>query len=151
MKHVMIGVLVLTLAAPAAAQTDLLVDPEVMARVEASVDRGLEYLAQTQRADGSWSGQWARNNGINALSLLAFLGRGHAPGRGPYAPVIDRAIEFIAATQIDSGLFRSPNPSQGPMYEHALATLAMTEAYGFLPSTEMRERCQRAIDLIVRS
>ncbi|MFW6059177.1 MAG: prenyltransferase/squalene oxidase repeat-containing protein [Phycisphaeraceae bacterium] len=145
--------------APCAAQAQreseaLLPDPEQMARVEASVDRALEYLLTQQKADGSWPsgfGGDGSNNGVNALCLLAYLGRGHAPGRGPYREVVDRAVRYLLATQEDNGLFKSPNNSHGPMYEHALATLALIEAYGFSPSQDMRGHVQRAVDLIVKS
>ena len=125
-------------AAPARAPEDLLPDPRQMARVEASVDRALDYLARHQNADGSWPLQYGKNNGINGICLLALLGRGHVPGRGPYQDVVDRAVNFILATQKPNGLYMSPNPSNGPMYEHALSTLALVEAYGFIPSLSMR-------------
>ena len=38
------------------------------------------------------------NTGINALCLLAFLGRGHVPGRGPYKETVDRAAVFAVPT-----------------------------------------------------
>jgi len=131
---------------------ELLPDPREMARVEASVDRALEYLLRQQRPDGSWPSSYGSNHGVNALCLLAFLGRGHVPGRGPYKAVVDRAVNYILATQQSNGLYRSPNPhGGGPMYEQGLATLAMVEAYGLIPSDQMRDSVQRAINLIVKS
>ena len=131
---------------------DLLPDPRQMARVEASVDRALEYLLTQQRPDGSWPCTAGSNHGINGLCLLAFLGRGHVPGRGPYQAVVDRAINHIIATQLDNGLYNPPNRlGSGPMYAHALATLALIEAYGFIPSPEMRTSVQKAVTLIVKS
>jgi hypothetical protein len=133
------------------ADDSLLPDPEMMRRVEASVDRALEYLLTQQLPTGSWPSQFGDNHGINAVCVLAFLGRGHAPGRGPYAPVLDRGLAHILATQNEQGLYHSPNPSHGPMYEHGLATLAVVEAYGFVGTKAMRASAQRAIDLIVKS
>lgn len=129
----------------------LLPDPREMTRIETSVDRALEYLAQQQRPDGSWPSGIGNNNGINGICLLAFLGRGHVPGRGPYQPTVDKAVNFILTTQNDKGLYRSVNASHGPMYEHALATLAMIEAYGGIPNAVMRQSVQKAVDLIVNS
>ena len=128
----------------------LLPDPQEMARVEASVDRALEYLVRQQRPEGNWPSSYGSNNGVNALCLLAFLGRGHVPGRGPYKTVVDKAVNYLLATQQSTGLYRSPNPSSGPMYEHALATLAMIEAYGLIPSPRMHNSFQRAVTLIVK-
>ncbi len=138
-------------ASPCAWSDELLPDPVLMRRVEASVDRALEYLLRVQNADGSWPSAFGRNNGTNAICVLAFLGRGHVPGRGPYRPLVERGVAFILATQNASGLYQSPNASHGPMYEHALATLAMIEAYGFIPTPEMRKSVQRAVNLIVKA
>lgn len=129
----------------------MLPDPRQMAQIEATVDRGLEYLLKTQKPDGSWPCQFGNNNGINGICLLAFLGRGHAPGRGPYQGVVNRAVRFIRSTQRGDGLYASPNMSHGPMYEHALATLAMIQAYGFVPTADMRSSVQQAVDLIVKA
>ncbi|HUU11714.1 MAG TPA: prenyltransferase/squalene oxidase repeat-containing protein [Phycisphaerae bacterium] len=133
------------------AAEDLLPDPQEMARVEASVDRAIEYLQQQQRPNGSWPCALGSNNGVNAICLLAFLGRGHVPGRGPYRDVVDRGVNYLLATQQPNGLYMSPNPSNGPMYEHALATLALTEAHGFIPSLAMRSSVRKAVDLIIKS
>lgn len=146
------AVLLLAAAAGAAERgVELLPDQHEMARVEAAVDRALEYLLHQQRPDGSWPSAFGSNNGVNALCLLAFLGRGHAPGRGPYRHVIDRAVNYLLAAQDERGLYVSPNRSHGPMYEHGFATLAMIEAYGFIPSPEMRRSVSRAVELILAS
>ena len=137
------------LAQPA---TELLPDPAELARVEASVDKALEYLVGKQAPDGSWPSKLGpRNNGVSALCLLAFLGRGHTPGRGPLAPVVDRGLAYLLSTQDKRGLYASPDKSHGPMYDHALSTLAVIEACGYLPDPAVRQSAQRAIDLIVKS
>lgn len=152
---VVVALVVALGAAPVRGQADgggtpLLPDPQQMARVEAAVDRALEYLLKHQHADGSWPSGKGINNGINAICLLAFLGRGHVPGRGPYHLVVDRAVTFIRATQRADGLFQTPSGWNGTMYEHGLCTLAMIESYGFLASADMRGAVQRAVDLIVK-
>jgi hypothetical protein len=148
------GVL-LALASSAPAQTrgggETTSESRELTRVEASVDRGLEYLLRAQNRDGSWPSAWDRNNGVNAICLLAFMGRGHVPGRGPYKAVLQRGVDFILATQDGSGMYISPQPSHGPMYEHALSTLALIEAYGYRPSVSMRGSVQKAVDLIVKA
>ncbi|MCC7192632.1 MAG: terpene cyclase/mutase family protein [Phycisphaeraceae bacterium] len=131
-------------AAPAADADGALPDPREMERVEASIDKALEYLRKHQQPDGSWPSSGNRE-GINAFCLLAFLGRGHEPGRGPYKDVVDRAVTHLLSVQIDTGFF----PVQ--MYDHGLCTLALTEAYGFIPSPSLRKQIQKAVDLIVKS
>lgn len=130
---------------------NLLPDPREMARIEASADKALEYLVRQQLPDGNWPSSFGSNNGVNALCLLAFLGRGHVPGRGPYQSVVDRAVNYLLATQQTNGLYLSPNPSNGPMYEHGLTTLAMIESYGQIPTPQMRSSVQQAVNLILQS
>jgi prenyltransferase beta subunit len=141
------------LAGPLAAQ-DSADEQRQLVRVEAAVDRGLEYLAAQQQPDGSFptgvSGK--PNTGVTALCLLAFMGRGHAPGRGPYRETVARTIDFLLDSRQENGLVVRPGGnSHGPMYEHALATLGLIEASGWLVEPEIRETCQQAIDLIVQA
>ena len=159
-RHEVFAVIVITLFSVNVQATEerfveVLPDPQEMARIEAAVDEGLEYLAKHQKADGSWPtsihGGNGSNNGVNAVCVLAFLGRGHAPNRGPYKQVVSNAVKYILSTQNNEGLFYSTARSHGVMYEHGLATLAMIEAYGFIPSIEMRKKVQKAVDVIVKA
>jgi hypothetical protein len=117
---------------------------EVVERVTAATDHALEYLALHQLPNGCWVG----NNGVDAIALLAFLGRGHVPGTGPYREVVDRAKRYILSTQRDDGYFVSAMGS-GRMYGHALATLAMSETYGMDPDPQVEKCVRKAVDLIV--
>ncbi len=126
-----------------------------LATVEASIDRALNYLALKQAEDGSWPsgvGQGgSSNHGVNAIAVLAFLGRGHSPSRGPHRAVLDRGVRNLLSSQNEVGVFLSPAKSHGVMYEHALATLATVEAYGVMPSLDMRKSVQRAVNVIVHA
>ena len=128
-----------------AESAETLTETEVIARVTGALDRSLEYLYAQQRPDGGWD----NNHAPNALALLSFMGRGHVPGRGPYRDTLERGKKYILATQSDAGLFVSVRPSHGPMYEHALATLAMAEMYGMDADPDLEERLRRAVNLIV--
>ena len=127
-------------------------DARELLRVEAAVDRGLEYLATKQDGGGSWQHGMSQqpNTGVNALCLLAFMGRGHVAGRGPYKETVGRALDgLIAAQQPDGLVVRAGGNSHGPMYEHALATLALIEASGWRTDKAMRDTCRRAVAVIV--
>ncbi|MCE9592535.1 MAG: terpene cyclase/mutase family protein [Planctomycetes bacterium] len=122
----------------------LLPDPRETARVEAAIDRALDYLAKQQKPDGSFPS--AQNyNGVSGLCLLAFLARGHEPGRGPYRAVVDRAVAYLVSQQRADGYIPDS------MYNHALSTLALIEAYGFIPSLDLHRAVQKAVDLIVKA
>ncbi|HEX7376641.1 MAG TPA: prenyltransferase/squalene oxidase repeat-containing protein [Pirellulales bacterium] len=137
------GVSIAADAPPAAAPP--LTETRIVEQVTAAVDKALAYIGEQQRPDGGWHD----NNAPNALSLLAFMGRGHVPGRGPYQEVLERGKKFILAQQHANGLFVSSRPSHGPMYEHALTTLAMSEMYGMDIDPALEDGVRRAVNLIV--
>lgn len=126
---------------------EVLTETRVIERVTVSVDRALEYLASVQRPDGAWDG----NNAPNALALLAFMGRGHVPGRGPYRDVIEKGKNFIIRTQDANGVFVPQRAAgSGPMYQQGLATLALAELYGMDPDPKLEEALRKSVDLLVR-
>ena len=123
----------------------------ILKRVTAAIDRGIFYIAKMQNPDGSWSCGYGRNNAINGLALLAMMGRGHVPDRGPYLQVLQRGKDFILATQQPNGMFASPNSSHGPMYEQALSTLAMVEMLGMTEDPKLEPATRKAVEIIVKS
>jgi hypothetical protein len=129
----------------APASSEPLTETAVVERVTAAVDRSLQYLADKQNADGSWTD----NQAPNALTMLAFMGRGHVPGRGPFRETLQRGKAYILSNQQTNGVFASTRPSHGPMYEHALTTLACSEMYGMDPDPELEEKVRKAVNLIV--
>ena len=132
----------------ASAQPSAEVDPAVLDKVTAAVDRSLAYLADHQQANGSWDG----NNAPNALAMLAFLGRGHIPGRGKYRQLLDDAKRYTLGQQNSDGLFvPARHAGSGPMYQQALTTLALAEMYGVDPDDELEQALRDAVQLIVNS
>lgn len=107
--------------------------------VEKSVDRGLIWLAAQQGGGGDFVGPSPAQPAITALTLLAFLSRGHRPGEGPFGGSMDRAIDYVLSTQLESGLFSGAPlgavhvdkaPTHTAAYNHAIAGIALSEAYG---------------------
>ncbi len=121
---------------------DPLTETKVVEQVTGSVDRALEYLASKQKPDGSWH----NNNAVNAVAILAFLGRGHVPGRGPYQDVLEQGKKFLLSSAQASGYI-----AFGSMYEHGLATLALAELYGMTPDPELETKLRKAVELIVKT
>src|SRR5215469_6327717 len=91
-----------------------LTETRIVQEVTTALDKALAYIADKQRPDGGWDD----NNAPNALAILAMMGRGHVPGRGPYREVLERGKRFILSQQQPNGIFASSRPSHGPMYEH---------------------------------
>ncbi len=143
------------------------VDPAV--RSQRAIDLALAWLAAHQSRDGAWEAagfaNWCderpvekpildgpgkpRNDvGVTGLSLLAFLGAGHTGrGEGPYAKTVSRGLRFLRAVQDVEGCV-GPRASGHFIYNHAIATLALVEAYGAAPSAAGLESAQRALDFI---
>tara|TARA_R110002095_G_scaffold48063_5_gene42792 strand:- start:2629 stop:3666 length:1038 start_codon:yes stop_codon:yes gene_type:complete len=120
----------------------------------AAVDRGLKYLAERQHADGSFgSGSTFKSNvAVTALCGMAFLADGNTPGRGKYGAQVQKTVEFILASCKPSGYIISPDSiSHGPMYGHGFATLFLAEVYGMTHSKDVRQKLEKAVELIVKS
>ncbi|MEX0728852.1 MAG: prenyltransferase/squalene oxidase repeat-containing protein [Planctomycetaceae bacterium] len=119
-----------------------------------SIEKGLEFLASRQHADGSFgSGSvFQRNVAVTSLCGLAFISAGHTPGRGEYGDVVDRSIQFILASTRASGyIIQEESPSHGPMYGHGFATMYLAEVYGMTEREEIREKLQKAVKLIIQT
>jgi hypothetical protein len=125
------------------ATAEPLTEIKVVEQVTKATDKGLAYLAAKQQPDGSWS---PNNNAINGLALLAFMGRGHVPGRGPYKDILEKGKKFVLSKAQPTGFL-----GFGSMYEHGLATLALAEMYGMDPDPVLEEKLRKAVELIVKS
>ena len=114
----------------------------VTADIERATQRGLEYLTKTQNSDGSWN-----NNGgygryptsMTALAGMALLCSGSTPTRGPHAPAVRKAADFLLRIARPSGLIATPAETGNSMHGHGFATMFLAEVYG----NEEDERRQR--------
>lgn len=136
---------------PAAPPSDKPALTEITPEQTQAVERGLEYLAARQNAEGSFgnSGAYGATAAITALSGIAFMADGNLPGRGKYGDNVRKAVEFICRNQQESGLFTT-SASQGEMYSHGFATLFIGEVYGMTGDDEIKENLQKAVRLIER-
>lgn len=127
--------------------------PELTIKASESIDKGLKYLLLTQRADGSWaSGEnGERSIAITSLALMAFMSKAQFPGSGPNGEALTRAKDWLLkrAEEAPDGYLGST------MYEHGLATLALTELWGMTGDKEDDDRIQKAaeaaVEVILRS
>ncbi|MBC7981131.1 MAG: terpene cyclase/mutase family protein [Armatimonadetes bacterium] len=109
------------------------IDPifaEWQSRADPAIEAGLEYLARSQKPDGSFPENWGDCTGIPALVGMAFLSKGHMPTGDEYVSTITRCIDFVLSNQKDSGLLEKGNAGSGPMYAHNIATLFLSELSG---------------------
>lgn len=121
--------------------------------LSASVSSGLEWLAKQQSLDGSFGGQsqYGRHVGITALACIAFLSDGSMPGRGRYAHNVDLGLQFVLESCSEQSGLVTAETSYGPMYGHGFATLFLAEVYGMSRRSDLREKLQKAVSLIIRT
>jgi hypothetical protein len=124
---------------------------------EEAIERGLEWLKRHQEADGKWSNdKFGAVCGCSdpghkfdiagtAFGLLPFLGVGQTHKHGPNAKAIYKGLAFLLAQQKKEGNY-SDN-----MYENALATIAVCEAYGMTRDPQLAPSAQGALAYIVRA
>jgi len=130
-----------------------------------SLDLALEWLGNHQSPLGNWScegfssecktnlcsgsGDASHDVGVTGLSMLAFLGAGHYPNHGKYQKIVRRGLRYLESIQdAETGCFGEPNSHQAFLYDHALATLAMTEGYGLSGMPMLKEPAQAGIRFI---
>ena len=133
--------------------------------VPVTIDRALHWLADHQDEDGHWDadefmkhdtngtpcdgpGNPVHDVGLTGLALLAFLGDGHTMRGGTYKDVVKRGVLWLREQQDDkTGLFGTPNSNEF-IYDHAIAAVAMVEAYGLSDYKLLRNNAQRGIDYL---
>lgn len=129
-------------------------------QADAAVDRALELLVERQltrdeatalgkpELAGSFEDSFVPGNtGITALSVMAFLARGHVPDTEPYGDVINLGVDYLLSQQLPNGLIVSRHPEgrrAEMMYSHSIATLLLCEVSGMV-SPERQEQ----LDLVL--
>lgn len=137
---------------------------------EQALKDGLEWLKNHQTREGYWdsdgfssecgkigsdtcegAGYPTHDVGVTGLALLAFLGDGNTTNQGPYKDVVSRGVKWLREQQDpDNGLF-GDSSSHDFIYDHALAALAICEAYYFSKSPLIKRTAQKGIDYIVQA
>ncbi len=139
------------LAPPAMAQQEDA--PELTPKASKAIDKGLKYLLSTQNKDGSWdsNGEGGHSVGITSLALMAFMSKAHFPGFGPHGDELNRGMKWLLKEAI-----KRPNGYLGTvMYEHGLATLALSEMWGMCRDPDdddaIQKALEKAVEVILRS
>ncbi|MHC4342254.1 MAG: prenyltransferase/squalene oxidase repeat-containing protein [Planctomycetota bacterium] len=140
---------------------------------EDAVELGLKWLADHQdvEEDGRWDcddfmkhdpaddrcdgpGGALYDVGVTGLSILAFLGAGYtdrgSARENKYAKNVRQGLRFLMTSQDDEGCFGSRS-SQHFMYNTAIATLAMSEAYWMTRNPRYKKPAQEGLNFIARA
>ncbi|MCA1686796.1 MAG: hypothetical protein LC745_12675, partial [Planctomycetia bacterium] len=93
---------------------------------------------------------WEADNALTGLALLSYLGAGYTQTDGKYAETVTKGLEFLLAGQKPDGDLRGKSRAVG-MYCHAMATIALCEAYALTGDERLRAPVERAVGFLVRS
>ena len=132
---------------------------------EAAVARALRWMSRHQADDGSWSlhnfhrcgdcnGQCGNraslrsDTGGTALVLQAMLGAGQTHRTGIYRDEVSHGLQYLLAVQDTNGDLRGRSSGQSGMYVHALATIALCDAYALTGDESLRDPAQRAVEFV---
>lgn len=136
---------------------------------EGAVGHGLSWLARHQQSSGAWSfvrfpmrcpqtphctgaaklaWDWAQP-AATGLAVLCFLGAGNTHLQGPYAAKVGAGIHYLIRIQDGTGRFGAVEGQF--MYNQAICTLALAEAYGMTGDPKIGLAAQRGVDFIQSS
>ena len=138
------------------------------ASTERAVEMGLDFFARHQFPDGHWSldklppgleyedpelGQYKSDTAATGLALLTYLGAGYTHLDDKHRAVVNRGIDWLIRHQQEDGDLFTPNGGSryAWLYSHAIASIALCEAYGMTQDPELREPAARAIDFIIKA
>ena len=135
---------------------------------EKAVAEGLDWIMRHQRADGGWSldtrlecredppcpegAHSVSDTAATGLALLPFLGAGHIhtqPSR--YQDQVRRGVDWLLSHQKKDGELFLGGLGNSGMYSHAIATMALCEAYGLSKDARLKEPAQLGIYYIVQA
>lgn len=116
--------------------------------VDRAVDAGLRYLLTRQNpTHGYFEGKMP--NTYTALSCMAIMAAGHMPDRSEYGEALRRGIRYLTdAAEEHEGYFGKEGKAR--MYGHAIATLALLEAYGMMPTEAENRQVRDAIRMAIQ-
>ncbi|MGE3818175.1 MAG: prenyltransferase/squalene oxidase repeat-containing protein [Isosphaeraceae bacterium] len=134
---------------------------------EKSVEAGLEWLARHQGLDGGWSLNFQprcqgdgcpldqtldSDTAATGLALLPMLGAGHIhTAKSRYQTHVRKGLAWLVNHQQRDGSLFIGGGRNTLMYSHAIAAMALCEAYGLSADPKLRVPAQKAIDYIART
>jgi hypothetical protein len=134
---------------------------------EKAVEDGLVWIIRHQRADGGWSLNFQEHCQANGcpphrvldsdtaatgLALLPLLGAGYIHTvKCRHQDSVRRGVEWLVQHQQPNGDLFVGGPGIAYMYSHAIASMALCEAYGLSRDSRLKEPARRALNFIIEA
>ncbi len=121
-------------------------------RLDAAVDRGIDYLIKRQRPDGSFgepTDLYGGHPAVAALAGLAMIADGSTPQNGRHAEAVAATLDYLLKQTTPNGLIKGSEFQ--PMYGQGFAVLFLAECYGMSDRRDLKQKLEAAVDLIVRT
>ncbi|HEU5116868.1 MAG TPA: hypothetical protein VFT74_09360, partial [Isosphaeraceae bacterium] len=93
---------------------------------------------------------WEADTAMTGLALLSFLGAGNTHKEGKYSRTITLGLNFLLRSQKPDGDLRGDSTNVG-MYCHAIASLALCEAYALTQDQRLKPAVERAVGFLVKA
>ena len=130
---------------------------------ETAVENGIRWIINHQRDDGSWrlrhidgkcngecrnEGKQESATGATGLALMALLGAGYTQRDGRYKEEVQKGLNYLIEKMRVSAHGGSLAHGNKGMYSHAIATIALSEAYIMTRDTSLVQPISLARDYI---
>lgn len=132
---------------------------------EKCVEEGLAWIVRHQRSDGSWVLNVNEvcqscppqlgidsQTGATGLALLPLLGAGYIHTvKSRHQDAVRRGLDWLCEHQQEDGDLYVGGTRISYLYSHAIASMAICEAYGLSRDPRLEEPARRAVAFIVAS
>jgi hypothetical protein len=117
------------------------------AETEAAVKKALDWLTKKQKDDGHWE-ETSSKVAHTGLAILCYLSYGVKPSdENPYGETLSKGLNWLQNQVSESGNMRDG----GKMYDQAIGTLALSEAYGITSNEKLGLTLDRALSLLIKA
>mgnify|MGYP003604610101 CR=1 FL=1 len=115
--------------------------------VHNAVLRALNWLRDNQNPDGSWNS--SHQVGNTGLGLLTFFAHGAGMDDPQYGVTVEKALRYLLAHVRENGEFDAAR-GHAYVYEHAIGTYALADAYLLTHIPEVKLKLERAVNVLLK-
>ena len=113
---------------------------------EASIEKGLKWVAKTQSSIGHWTANGTYPTAMSALAGTALISSGSTTTQGPYAKNVCKVVDYLLSKLRNNGLIGDPMQQDNRYtYGHGFAMLFLSQVLGEEEDKERREELIEAL------